>query len=148
MKPGLFRNLEAKIRRTKRFYMKMIIENPTPAFQVYLQELLKEKSVTKSALIWALNVDRNHGYPILNGTRLPTRVQLLHIAVYCRFDTKQTQRLRMLAGRGALYVRRPEDAKTMHCLEPPWNICRRVSSSGESSVLGRCISPLLIFCFI
>lgn len=99
--------------------MKKIIENPPPAFQVYLQELLKEKSVKKSALIWALNVDRNHGYPMLNGTRLPTRVQLLHIAVYCRFDTKQTQRLLMLAGRGVLYVRRPEDAKTMHCLEHP-----------------------------
>lgn len=111
--------IESKIRRTKRFDMKMIIENPPPDFPVYLQELLKEKSVKKSALIKALNVDRNYGYQMLNGTRLPTRVQLLHIAVYCRFDTNQTQRLLTLAGRDALYVRRPEDAKTMHCLEHP-----------------------------
>lgn len=111
--------IEAKIRRTKRLDMNMIQENQPPEFSVYLQELLKEKSVKKSSLIKALNVDRNYGYQMLNGTRIPTRAQLLRIALYSQFDTRQTQRLLNLAGREALYVRRPEDAKTMHCLEHP-----------------------------
>lgn len=111
--------IEARIRRTKRLDMNMIADNPPPEFSIYLQELLKEKSVKRSTLIRALNVDRNYGYQMMNGTRTPTRVQILHIAVYYKFDTKQTQRLLNLAGREALYVRRPEDAKTMHCLEHP-----------------------------
>ena len=111
--------IEAKIRRTKRLDMQMIYDNQPPEFSIYLQELLKEKSVRKASLIKVLNVDRNYGYQMLNGTRVPTRIQLLHIALYCQFDTRQTQRLLNLAGREALYVRRPEDAKTMHCLEHP-----------------------------
>ena len=99
--------IEARIRRTKRLDMNMIADNPPPEFSIYLQELLKEKSVKRSTLIRALNVDRNYGYQMMNGTRTPTRVQILHIAVYCKFDTKQTQRLLNLAGREALYVRRP-----------------------------------------
>ena len=111
--------IEAKIRRTKRLDMGMINDNPPPELAAYLQELLEEKSVRKTNLIKAMNVDRNYGYQMLNGTRTPTRSQILHIAIYCHLDTKQTQRLLNLAGREALYVRRPEDAKTMHCLEHP-----------------------------
>ena len=136
--------IEARIWRTKRLDMNMIADNPPPEFSIYLQELLKEKSVKRSTLIRALNVDRNYGYQMMNGTRTPTRVQILHIAVYCKFDTKQTQRLLNLAGREALYVRRPEDAKTMHCLEPRWSTNRRASSSGGSSGLGS--GPLAASC--
>jgi len=67
--------IEARIRRTKRLDMNMIADNPPPEFSIYLQELLKEKSVKRSTLIRALNVDRNYGYQMMNGTRTPTRVQ-------------------------------------------------------------------------
>ena len=53
--------IEARIRRTKRLDMNMIEDNPPPEFSIYLQELLKEKSVKRSTLIRALNVDRNYG---------------------------------------------------------------------------------------
>lgn len=109
--------LEAKIRRTKRLDMSLIEENAPPSFAVYLQELLAESGVKRAELIKAMNVDRNYGYQMMNGTRTPTRVQILHIALYIHLDLKRTQRLLNLAGREALYVRRPEDAKTVHCLE-------------------------------
>ena len=63
--------IEARIRRTKRLDMNMIADNPPPEFSIYLQELLKEKSVKRSTLIRALNVDRNYGYQMMNGTRTP-----------------------------------------------------------------------------
>ncbi len=111
--------LEAKIRRTKRLDMELISENSPPSFSIYLQDLLKESGTKRSELIKALNVDRNYGYQMINGTRVPTRVQILRIALYIKLDLKRTQRLLNLAGREALYVRRPEDAKTVHCLEHP-----------------------------
>ncbi|MFR0873152.1 MAG: hypothetical protein ACLSG5_18135, partial [Oscillospiraceae bacterium] len=63
--------IEARIRRTKQLDMNMIADNPPPEFSIYLQELLKEKSVKRSTLIRALNVDRNCGYQMMNGTRTP-----------------------------------------------------------------------------
>lgn len=111
--------IEARIRRTKRLDMNMINDNPPPELAVFMQNILEESGVKKTALIKALNVDRNYGYQMLNGTRVPTRAQILRIALYCKLDTRKTQRLLTLAGRDALYVRRPEDAKVMHCLEHP-----------------------------
>lgn len=109
--------LEAKIRRTKSLDMKLIADNAPPSFTEYLQDLLTETGTKHSVLIKALNVDRNYGYQLLNGTRTPTRIQILRIALYIKLDLKRTQRLLNLAGREALYVRRPEDAKTVHCIE-------------------------------
>lgn len=111
--------LEAKIRRTKRLDMGLISDNAPPTFAIFMQDVMEECGVKRSELIKALNVDRNYGYQMLNGTRNPTSVQVLRIALYIKLDLKRTQRLLNLAGREALYVRRPEDAKTVHCLEHP-----------------------------
>lgn len=111
--------IESKIKRTKRLDMNMIADNPPPSFSEYIQRILEERGIKKSKLIKALNVDRNYGYQMLNGTRTPTRAQIIRIALYIKLDFSQTQRLLNLAGREALYVRRPEDAKAVHCLEHP-----------------------------
>lgn len=111
--------IESKIKRTKRLDMNMIADNPPPSFSEYIQRILEERGIKKSKLIKALNVDRNYGYQMLNGTRTPTRAQIIRIALYIKLDFSQTQRLLNLAGRESLYVRRPEDAKAVHCLEHP-----------------------------
>lgn len=116
--------LESKIKRTKRLDMNLIAENAPPSFAEYMQELIVQSGIKRSELIKALNVDRNYGYQMINGTRTPTRMQLLHIALYLKLDLKSTQRLLNLAGREALYVRRPDDAKTVHCLEHPMDFKR------------------------
>ena len=116
--------LEAKIKRTKRLDMQLIQDNAPPSFAIYMQELITQNGIKRSELIKALNVDRNYGYQMINGTRTPTRIQLLRMALYMKLDLKCTQRLLNLAGREALYVRRPEDAKTVHCLEHPMDYKR------------------------
>ena len=112
-------DIEEKIRRTKRLDMRLIAENPPPELSEFIQQRIDERGIKKSALIKALNVDRNYGYQMLNGTRIPTRPQLIKIALFLGLDLKSTQRLLNLAGREALYVRRPEDARAVHCLEHP-----------------------------
>ena len=112
-------DIEEKIKRTKRLDMKLIADNPPPEFADYIQQRINECGTKKSALIKALNIDRNYGYQILNGTRTPTRKQVIRIALFMKMNFKQAQRLLNLAGREALYVRRPEDAKAVHCLEHP-----------------------------
>ncbi|MDD7429733.1 MAG: hypothetical protein SOU50_08680 [Oscillospiraceae bacterium] len=105
------------IRRTKRLNMKVIEENAPPTLSEYIEECLKEKGVKRSELIRALDIDRNYGYQILNGTRIPTRRQIIHIGLFLGSDVSQVQRMLTLGERDVLYVRRPEDAKIVHCLE-------------------------------
>lgn len=109
--------LEARVKRSKNLNMELIENNPPPSYAVYVDELLSQAGVKRSELIKALNVDRNYGYQMLNGTRMPARDQLIKIALYLGLGLKTTQRLLNLAGREALYVRRPGDAKAIHCLE-------------------------------
>ena len=117
-------DLEEKIKRTKRLDMTLIENNPPPEFADFIQQLIDERNIKKSSLIRVLNIDRNYGYQMLNGTRTPTREQILRIALFLKLNFKQTQRLLNLAGREALYVRRPEDAKTVHCLEHPMDFIK------------------------
>ena len=109
--------LEARVKRSKNLNMELIEKNPPPSYAVYVDELLSQAGVKRSELIKALNVDRNYGYQMLNGTRMPARDQLIKIALYLGLGLKTTQRLLNLAGREALYVRRPEDSKAIHCIE-------------------------------
>ncbi|MGN1136552.1 MAG: hypothetical protein ACI4SF_10070 [Oscillospiraceae bacterium] len=110
-------DIERMIRRTKRFNMDIILDNPPMTFSSYIQEILEEKNVKRSHLIRALNLDRNYGYQILNGTRLPTKQQIIRIGLYLQLSVEQVQRMLNQCERDALYVRRPEDAMAVHCLE-------------------------------
>lgn len=105
------------IKRTKHLDMKVIKDNPPPEFSEYVIERLKERNIKRSVLIRVLNVDRNYGYQILNGTRVPTREQIIHIALFLGLDYPSAQKMLTLAKRDCLYVRRREDARIVHCLE-------------------------------
>lgn len=111
------KEIEAKIRRTKRLDMNMVCSNPPPMLCEYISEILDEKKIKRSKLIRALNMDRSYGYQILNGTRIPSRIQIIKMGLYLELTVEQVQKMLTLADRSALYVRRPEDAKVVHCLE-------------------------------
>lgn len=73
--------IEEMIRMSEELDMDVIRENQAPTFSEYVLTLLEEKSIRRSQLIIDLNLDRNYGYQILNGTRLPMRSQILHIGL-------------------------------------------------------------------
>lgn len=110
-------DIERMIKRTKHLDMKVIEDNPPPEFSEYVIERLKERNIKRSVLIRVLNVDRNYGYQILNGTRVPTREQIIHIALFLGLDYPSAQKMLTLAKRDCLYVRRREDVRIVHCLE-------------------------------
>ncbi len=110
-------DIERMIKRTKHLNMQLIEDNPPPELSSFILDCMREKNVKRSALIRVLNIDRNYGYQILNGTRMPTRIQLIHIGLFLKMDVVQVQKMLTLGKRDSLYVRRPEDAKIVHCLE-------------------------------
>lgn len=110
-------DIEKMIKRTKRLNMKVIEDNAPPTLSEYILQCLKEKGVKRSDLIRGINIDRNYGYQILNGTRTPTRKQIISIGLFLGLEVSEVQRMLTIGERDVLYVRRPEDAKVVHCLE-------------------------------
>lgn len=110
-------DIELELRKMENYSEEIIHDNPAPMFCDYLNEELENAGVNRSKLIHTLNLDRSYGYQILNGTRIPTRENIIKIALVSQFSLEQTQRLLTLAQRCELYVRRPLDAKIVYCLE-------------------------------
>lgn len=110
------KQLEAMLDVSDGFNENIVAENPPPELYNILSALMKEKKVTRAELIRRLNVDRNYGYQLLNGTRIPTRENIIRIALLLRLTVDQLQQLLRAAGKSALYVRDIQDAKAYYAL--------------------------------
>lgn len=110
-------DLERLLKESNEYDEQLILENGSEHISDVLCRLLTEKGIKRSKLIRALNIDRNYGYQILNGTRVPTRMQIIHIALYLQLSTEELQYLLRLGCREGLYVRNIIDARIMYALE-------------------------------
>lgn len=115
--------LEERLKNPGGFDEGMIENNAPPELADVLSKYIDESNISKAEVIRTLNVDRNYGYQILNGTRAPTRNCLIRIALILQLDADQINYLLRLAGKQPLYVRNLVDAKvfyaTKHNMEYP-----------------------------
>lgn len=107
-------DLEAELARLEKFDPSFIDDNKAPDFYSYIDTLIKERNVKRSELIKGLNLDRNYGYQILNGTRVPTKELIIKIGLYLSLSIEDIQRLLKICGRECLYVRNMTDAKVLY----------------------------------
>ena len=110
-------DLEKQLLQADEFDEELIKQNPAPDFYLFIDELLKERGMKRSDLIMRLNFDRTYGYQILNGTRVPTKKQIILIGLYLGITVEQMQQMLKICGRESLYVRNIEDAKVIFALE-------------------------------
>ena len=110
-------DLEKLLMSGDEFNEDIIKANPAPEFYELIDMLLEERKIKRADLIVHLNFDRTYGYQILNGTRIPTKRQIISIGLYLGVSVDQMQLLLRLCGRESLYVRNIEDAKVMYALE-------------------------------
>lgn len=78
---------------------------------------MDEKGITRIELIRRLNIDRNYGYQLLNGTRMPGRNHLIQIGLLLELDIDEFQRLLKTAKKKPLYVRDLFDAKVFYAVK-------------------------------
>lgn len=78
---------------------------------------MNERGISRAELIRRLNLDRNYGYQLLNGTRIPTRNHLIQIGLLLGLDTERFQRLLKTAEKKPLYVRDLFDAKVFYAVK-------------------------------
>ncbi len=78
---------------------------------------MDERGISRAELIRRLNIDRNYGYQLLNGTRIPTRNHLIQIGLLLGLDTERFQQLLKTAKKKPLYVRDLFDAKVFYAVK-------------------------------
>lgn len=109
--------LEEKLKKPGTFDEITIENNAPPELTDELQKYINEKKVSKADIIRKLNVDRNHGYQMFNGTRVPTRNCLIQISLILKLDTDQISNLLRIAGKPPLYVRNIVDARVFYAVK-------------------------------
>lgn len=109
--------LEEKLNNTGIFDEEMIENNAPPELAEVLSKFIDERRTNKAEIIRILNVDRNYGYQILNGTRAPTRNCLIRIALILKLGTDSINYLLKLAEKPPLYVRNTVDAKVFYAVQ-------------------------------
>ncbi|MDE7229732.1 MAG: hypothetical protein K2N56_04560 [Oscillospiraceae bacterium] len=113
----LTKDIEDKLRKSENFDESMIENNAPQELHVLINQYIDEKQISKPDFIRMLNIYRNYGYQILNGTRLPTRNCLIQMALILELSSKQLDVLLRLAEKAPLYVRNVVDARVFYALE-------------------------------
>ena len=110
-------DLERMLREEKDFDEQLIIGNKAPNIHILINKYIVEKNAAHADIIRNLNVERCYGYQLLNGNRIPTRVQLIKIGFLLKLRLDEIQKLLKVAGKEILYPRNVTDAKVIHAIE-------------------------------
>ena len=110
-------DLERKIREEQIFDEESVLNNKAPDIHILLNKYLAEKEASHADVIRLLNVERCYGYQLLNGKRVPTRVQLIKIGLILKLSFEELQRMLKIAGKEILYARNVTDARVIYSIE-------------------------------
>ena len=101
-------------------YTEHLKEQSAPqTFHGYLNELIQKYNHSNSiaSVIEKSLIQRNYGYQILNGTRLPGRDKIVALSLALNLSLKETQRALTLAGENILYSRSRRDSILIFALQ-------------------------------
>lgn len=110
-------NIKEELEGNKDFDESIVADNAPPKLHILLNEYLAKKQLSKADVIRRLNIDRNYGYQIFNGKRVPTRNLIIQMALMLELDVEQTDYLLKLAGKPMLYVRNIVDARVFYSIK-------------------------------
>lgn len=85
-------------------------EHISYSFSEYISQKLHEKNISAAQLIRASQLQRNYGYQILNGTRMPSRDKVLALCLALSLDLNETQRALACSQNGMLYSKNKRDS--------------------------------------
>jgi hypothetical protein len=82
----------------------------------YLQELLNERNLKRSAVVKAAGINDTFGYQIFTGARKASRDNLLKLAFAIGLSVRETNRLLQAGGVNTLYCKNRRDALIIFAL--------------------------------
>ena len=92
-------------------------EYACPPISTYLCDVLAERHLETKEVIRRLGLERSYGYQMFNGTRKPTRIMLIRLAVLLGMSLEETNRLLKIGRKEILYPRIREDAAVIFAVE-------------------------------
>ncbi len=110
-------DLERKIREELTFDEETVLNNKSPDIHIMINKYITEKNIPHTEIIRRLNVERSYGYQLLNGKRIPTRVQIIKIGLMLKLDFKELQQMLKIAGKEILYAKNLTDARVIYSVE-------------------------------
>lgn len=102
----------------------------------YLQELLEKHEMSIPDLIVKTILSKSFVYQVFSGKRNPGRDILLRMAFAMHLSVEETQRLFLIAGKGALYPKVRRDAIIILCLEKGMSLDEANEFLENSSEMG------------
>ena len=108
--------LEEKLKKRGAFDECMVLNEAPPELSDILNKLINNQKKKKSDIIRMINVDRNYGYQVLNGSRIPTRNFIIQLSLILKLDIDEMNYLLQLAGKSPLYVRNLVDARVFYAI--------------------------------
>ncbi len=109
--------LENRLGTDEEFDEELIRENGCPDLFEAIAGYMNKKGISRAELIKRMNIDRNYGYQLLNGTRNPTRNHIIQIGLLLGLDIDSFQKLLKTARKKPLYVRDMFDAKVFYAVK-------------------------------
>lgn len=116
--------IEEWLSESEYFDENLIKENSCPECSTLITGYMAAKGMARAELIRKLNIDRNYGYQLLNGTRNPTRNHIIQIGLILELNMEQFQRLLKTAKKKPLYVRDMFDAKVFYAVKHKINFSK------------------------
>lgn len=95
----------------------MMEEIPDVTFSEYLEKILETKHMTRGQLLSKTNIQRNYGYQIFDGSRIPNKDKVIQISLALGLDLHLTNNLLSLSNNGTLYAKVKRDALLIYCIE-------------------------------
>lgn len=109
--------IKEELESNKDYDERIIADNAPPKLHILLNDYLDKNELIKADVIRRLNIDRNYGYQVFNGKKVPTRNILIRLALLLELDVEQTDYLLKLAGKPMLYVRNVVDARIFYSIK-------------------------------
>lgn len=94
-----------------------MLDAKAPDIHVLINRYIAQKQLSHADIIRMLNVERSYGYQLLNGKRIPTRLQLIKLGLMFELPLEEMQKFLKAAGKAILYARNIEDARVIYAIE-------------------------------
>ncbi|MGL4335811.1 MAG: helix-turn-helix domain-containing protein [Turicibacter sp.] len=103
-------------------YLNQTLPEETLSFINYIDSIRSSKDIKKSVLIEQSDIHRTYGYQILNGTKSPSRDNILKLCIGGCFTVEETNKALTLSGYNKLYAKDKRDSLLIFTLNKQFNL--------------------------
>lgn len=86
-------------------------------FSQYLNHILEIKHATKAQVLSMTTIQRNYGYQIFDGSKVPNKDKVIQLSLGLGLDLHMTNNLLSLSNNGMLYPKVKRDVLLIYCIE-------------------------------